>query len=306
MIALGVVLMLILVFIFTLWRVYEADAMGPASDVEEEQMATFDEEEATFDSEPMAAVSSLLHGVHYHPPGYFSDRVKRSLRTHPLMHVIPFAVLVMLSFVTTRYRSKRKTKRSWRNRPVFEKMVDIGAWMFLVTLFGLISVGVSDALVYSPVKDAVVSFLGEGQKIYQTQIEITPDAKQNLKSRLDWEPQESSIKVYYSKTQAGIPEAYAFVLSDRLALCGGLHKFCIKVSSSGEVEEVKILELTCDRSYAINTRAFLNQFKQFTHENADHIDCSVVSGATLSTELTRNVVCRALMLFDLLEGSKNA
>jgi hypothetical protein len=165
-----------------------------------------------------------------------------------------------------------------------------------------ISAGVSNALVYSPVKDAVVSFLGEGREIFQTDIAITPDVKQTLKKKVGWEPQTGSIKIYYSKTQDGAVEAYAFVFSEKLELCGGVHKYCVKVSSKGQVEGVKILELTCDRSYAINTKAFLNQFKTYNTTNAGNMNVDAVTGATLSTHLTHDVVRRTLALFELLKG----
>jgi hypothetical protein len=286
--------------------------MVPDAHATDDEIAVFDqEEEASFDTEsPVAShdhaeVSPLYsHAGHYHPPGYFPERLKRTVNAHPWMGIVPFVMLVMLSIVTTQFWGKGSHKSLLAvKRAAWGKVSAVISGIVLIIAF---SVGISNALTYSSVKDAVVSFMGEGKKIYQTKIDITPDVKQKLKNELKWEPETSSIKIFYSKSTDGKPDAYAFVLSDRLPQCGGLHKYCIKVSSNGQVEGVKILELTCDRSYSINNKAFLNQFKSFNSANADKKKYDILSGATLSTDLTHNIVRRALMLFELVKGRSNA
>jgi len=89
-------------------------------------------------------------------------------------------------------------------------------------------------------KDGVAALLGEGE-IYQKDIELTTDVKKILKEKVWWEPQDNSIKVYYTKTKDGAVDAYAFVFNETLQRCGGTHKYCIKVSSKGQVEGVKFL-----------------------------------------------------------------
>jgi hypothetical protein len=105
----------------------------------------------------------------------------------------------------------------------------------------------------------------------------------------------------YVKGKNGTPQRYAFILSDRLAVCGGLHKYCVTIDAVGRVADVRILELTCDRSYCINTRLFLSQFKEFDVHNhgrkAKGYDA--ISGATQSTDLTSAIVRRALMLYHI-------
>jgi len=150
-------------------------------------------------------------------------------------------------------------------------------------------------------KDGVASFLGEGE-IYQKEIELTTDIKKMLKEKVWWEPQESSIKVYYSKTQNGAVDAYVFVFSEILQRCGGTHKYCIKVSSKGQVEGVKFLELNCHHSFGINSESFLNQFKSMNTTNADTVRIDAVTRVTLSANLTYWVVRRTMVLFDVLKG----
>jgi hypothetical protein len=151
-------------------------------------------------------------------------------------------------------------------------------------------------------KDGVSSLLGEGE-IYQKEIELTADIKQKLKEKVWWEPQESSIKVYYSKTQGGTVDAYAFVFSEILERCGGTHKYCIKVSSKGQVEGVKILELNCHHAFGINSDSFLNQFKSMNTTNADTVRIDGVTRTTLSANLTYWVVRRTMVLFNMLKGN---
>ncbi|MGD9211097.1 MAG: FMN-binding protein [Desulfobacteraceae bacterium] len=281
-----------------------------ADGTSDENIATFDEE-ASFDSDSSTttpelgkSVSNLLHADHYHSPDFFPNRIKRSVDGHPWIRLLPFTVLVMLAITTIRFSAKRKQKPVMaKSRVGLKKVSSVSSGIILIVL---VSVGISNALTYSSVKDAVVDFMGEGQKIYQTSIEITPDIKQTLKKELEWNPQKDSIKVYYNKTDDGTVDSYAFVLSEKLKLCGGLHKYCVKISAKGEVEGVKILELTCDRSYCINTKAFLNQFKAFNSVNANQKKYDTISGATLSTNLTQNIVRRALYLYNILKESTNA
>jgi hypothetical protein len=301
-----------LLFIGILVIVIASGSVIPASVTADDEVAAFDEEEeAAFDSEPAATVQEgggtalqLMHADHYHPAGYFPDRMKRSADAYPWMHIVPFAMLVILAVLTTQLLGKRRRKPVLaKSRVRLEKAASIGIGILIATSA---TVGISNALTYSSVKDAVVSFMGEGKKIYQTSIDITPDIKQMFAKELKWEPQESSIKVYYSKNADDVAEDYAFVLSDRLPQCGGLHKYCIKVSSKGQVEGVKILELTCDRSYCINTKSFLNQFKSFNSTNAKQEKYDAISGATYSTNLTYNIVRRTLMLYNILKGNTHA
>lgn len=303
---------LLLLFLGILVIVVTSGPVTPATDAADGEIAAFDEEEeASFDSEPGATgreggatALQLMHADHYHPAGYFPERMKRSADAYPWIHMVPFAVLVILAVMTTRLLGKRRRKPVLaRRRAGLEKAAGIGISILIATSA---TVGISNALTYSSVKDAVVSFMGEGKKIYQTSIDITPDVKQMFAKELKWEPQQSRIKVYYDKNNDGTAEDYAFVLSDRLPQCGGLHKYCIKVSSEGKVEGVKILELTCDRSYCINTKSFLNQFKSFNSTNAEQMKYDAISGATYSTDLTYNIVRRALMLYNILKGNTHA
>ena len=273
---------------------------------EDEETASFDEnEEATFGSESAANVSPLLHAEHYQAPLYFPDRQKRYLTSHRWMPTIPFVALVILALATTRLFGRRRPNKNIQsgNRTASEKIIIcICVGIFLIIT---ITVGVTNAQISYSIKDAVVSLLGEGRELYQRNIKLTKDIKQILREKLWWEPEGSSIKFYYSKTGEETVEAYAFVLSDILLKCGGRHKYCIKVSSKGKVEGVKILELTCPYSFAVNNEQFLNNLKLLNATNAENEYIDAVSGATISSKLSIMIVRRALLLFELLNGSVN-
>jgi hypothetical protein len=278
-------------------RAFSSESAGSAINEGKEEIATFDEDEKTAaDSEHSVSVSTALHAEHYQPPVYFPERQKRFVASQRWMRTLPLVVLVFLVLATTRFFSRRRQG----NRPASEKI--IGLVIFLIIT---LTTGVADAQITYSVKDAVSSLLGEGHKIYQKEFVLTKEVKQVLKDKLWWEPQESSIKVYYSKTQDGSVEAYAFILSDILLKCGGVHKYCIKVSSKGQVEGVKILELNCPYSFAINNDRFLNRLKLLNTMNADKTRIDAVTGATTSSKLSVMVVRRALLLFELVKGKVN-
>jgi hypothetical protein len=290
-------------FILSPCRVFSSESKGPVVNAAKEEIATFDEDEkTTSDSEHTANVSTGLHAEHYQPPVYFPERQKRFMTSQPWMRILPFVVLVLLALATTRFFGRHRQKNNpIGNRPASEKIiVGIGIFMIITVM-----VGVADAQISYSVKDAVGSLLGEGHKIYQKEIGLTKDVKQVLKEKLWWEPQESSIKVYYSKTPDGAVEAYAFVLSDILLKCGGVHKYCVKVSSKGQVEGVKILELNCPYSFAINNERFLGRLKLLNTTNADKTHIDAVTGATTSSKLSIMIVRRALLLFELINGKVN-
>lgn len=176
----------------------------------------------------------------------------------------------------------------------------------LVVLVGMVTVNSAFALSYSSVKDAVISSLGKGEKIYQNHIPMTPENRMILKNSIGWEPKKKSFKVYYAKDKGGEPFRYVFILSEALSYCGGLHKYSISISKEGRIEDVRVLELTCDRSYGINKRSFLRQFQSFDVENVSEKakNYDAISGATLSTDLTRDMVQRSLALYSLLKAQK--
>jgi hypothetical protein len=186
------------------------------------------------------------------------------------------------------------------NRPTSGKIIPFGIFLIIA-----LSAGLANAQINYSVKDAVTSLFGEGRKIYQKEIDLTTEVKQVLEEKLWWEPQESRIKIYYSKAQDGAIDAYAFVISDTLLKCGGVHKYCIKVSSKGQIEGVKILDLTCPYSFPINNERFLSRLKTMNSTNAGSIRIDGVTGATISAKLTVMVARRALLLFELLKEKVN-
>jgi len=271
--------------------------MTQATNPADEEIATFDEDEkTTSDSEHTANVSTVLHAEHYQQPVYHPERQKRFVTSRTWMRILPFIMLALLAIAMTGFFGRRRQKNiPTGNRPASELIIGLGIFLVIT-----VTAGVADAQITYSVKDAVGSLLGGGREIYQKDIELTKDVKKILAEKLWWETQEKSIKVYYSKTQDGAIEAYAFVLSDILLKCGGAHKYCVKVSSKGQVEGVKLLELTCPYSFPINNERFLNRLKTLNVTNADKTHIDGVTGATTSSKLSVMVVRRALLLYELL------
>ncbi|MCP4746282.1 MAG: hypothetical protein GY874_09110 [Desulfobacteraceae bacterium] len=251
----------------------------------------------------------LIHVAHFTPPVFFSERAKRSIEKRFWIRFSPFGFILFIAAITTP-QSRRKKQRAMSLKKSFNlgktAIVIIGIVSILSFLIALWPTDICHALQYSSIKNAVTDYLGKESKIYQTHIIITPDSKALFKKELGWTPPKSRYKVYYTKSDGGQPYAYVYVLSDKLNACGGLHKYCVKISAEGKIEGISIIELTCDRSYCINSKAFLAQFKRFDLTNArvKAKNYDAISGATQSTDLTRDVVLRALMLHRILNEQK--
>jgi hypothetical protein len=235
----------------------------------------------------------IRHAAHYLPPQHYPERQPRALQQVNHTWLLPLFLIAGVAALVTA-GSKKRSRTPNRLRRSAQLLI-------LASIVGIVAAGSARALRYSSVKDAVMSSLGRGQKIFQRHILITPEIHSQLQKDLGWAPKQRVYKVYYVKGKNGTPQRYAFILSDRLAICGGLHKYCVTIDAVGRVADVRILELTCDRSYCINTRLFLSQFKEFDVHNhgrkAKGYDA--ISGATQSTDLTRDIVRRALMLYHI-------
>ncbi|MCP4747254.1 MAG: FMN-binding protein [Desulfobacteraceae bacterium] len=281
-------------------------------DDSESDDAVFEEEDADFvqDGPGEASVTQsgsvkLLHSSHFSDAQFFPDRTQRFIEKSLVVRLMPFGLILCFAFMITPVSGwKRQRKISGRKEISKKKTavaVAVAVALFILMVF--LTSTVSYALQYSSVKEAVTDFLGKDKKPYQTYIDLTPDKKVLFKKEISWIPAKDRYKVYYSKADNGKPADYVYVLSDKLKICGGLHKYCVKVSTEGKVEGVKITDLTCERSYCINSKSFLSQFKNFDITNSKQKAKSydAISGATQSTDLTRDVVQRALMFHRILK-----
>lgn len=235
----------------------------------------------------------------YMPPQYFPERQKRVVQQKPLSWAVPLVLILGMAPLVFLGKAKSGKMARTAKRTV--------QFFIFVSLAAAIGAQAAHALTYSSVKDAVTSSLGSGKKIFQSKIAMTPQARQTLQKDLQWTPSQGTFKVYYAKAADGRPQRYAFILTDKLAVCGGIHKYCIAINADGSVSDVKILELTCDRSYCINTRSFLAQFKKYNISNltAQAKSYDAISGATLSTDLTRDIVIRALALYKIMKDQSH-
>ncbi|MBW1914439.1 MAG: FMN-binding protein [Deltaproteobacteria bacterium] len=172
-----------------------------------------------------------------------------------------------------------------------------------INMFTLLLCSNAESIVFEDTKQAVISFVGPDQ-IFQTWIELTSEQKQSLAENHNWTNVADRYKFYYSKSKSGDPEAYAIVLIDILPACDGVHKYCVGIDKEGNILGVKILELSCDRSYMISSASFLYQFSAYNIENGQEKQkrYDAITGATQSTDLTRDVVMRALELFIILKS----
>ncbi len=285
----------------------EAASFGEETADFGETEAGFGEEEAAFGEEAApgaTAVASrpvIQHVDRYLPPKFFPERKNRSFKSEGAFRIIPLTLILgmgLMMFAFGRSRTEKKPVRA--DKPISGRIISA---LFLIAGAAALTAPGVQALTYYSAKDAVTSSLGGG-KIFQKKIAITPEISRALQADPGWTPEKTAYKAYYVKDADGKPAKYAFILSDRLEICGGLHKYCVAVSAAGVVEDVKILELTCDRSYCVNSKAYLAKYKGFddtvTPEKAKKYNA--VTGATLSTELTTKIVRRALALFHLVAG----
>jgi len=312
------------VFLFPYPGTASSDATAVTGSQSGEERASFDED-AVAGSETDTNVSPLLHADQYQSAVYSPDRQVRSVVSTPWIRGLPFAALVILALVVSRVFKTHRHNRKFGAPAVFEKAAAIVIAVLLIPFTGT---GIAlaqrsfggqggfqqwgghgrnefQSQIYATVEDSVSSLLGADREIYQKTIDITDDVKQMLKSKCGWTPDDSSIKAYYSKTREDAVEAYAFVLTELLPKCGGAHKYCIKVSANGEVGGVQILELNCHHSYGVNSQWFLDQFKGVTAEHLGNTRIDAVTRATLSSDLTKDVVLHALALFEVAEGRTN-
>lgn len=283
----------------------EAQFDEQAADIGDDTEAQFELEEApalSLDG-PVAHAASIStstpmgpvrHVSHYHPAQHFPERQRRLLQQAPHIWMLPLLLVACIAGFVTAGKNQLFANLS-------TKLRRRAMLIIFISLVGIMPVGNAHALTYSSIKDAVVGALGKDQKIYQSHIQITPEIRTRFQKKIGWTPKQNSYKVYYNKTQDGKPQRYAFILSDKLDICGGLHKYCVTIDAEGRVRGVKIVELTCDRSYCINTRSFLSQFKKFDIRNHSQKSKTydAISGATLSTDLTRDIVLRALALYKI-------
>jgi hypothetical protein len=275
------------------------------ADFSEESEASFDDTDANMTAARLNVSNQdhLFHTSHFHPPQLAGQREKRSLPRIAWLQAIPFMLVIAMGTLLSFSRKKAKRKSVLTPKTLLSKKVMLV--LYGVLLAGLLTAKISSALTINTSKDTVIGFLGKGQKIYQKYIELTPDHIKQFTTRLGWTPDRTKYKAYYSKSDNQSVDAYVFILEDKLPACGGIHKYGIKVSAKGEVTGIKIMELTCDRSYCINNKAFLRQFKSFNTANAKDKakTYDAISGATLSTDLTLHIVRRALLLFEITHGA---
>lgn len=157
------------------------------------------------------------------------------------------------------------------------------------------------AVKYLALGDAVKTFIPEGAKIVKVTKQLSAEQKQRLKTDYGWEAKEPEY-VFYVGKKDDQATSYVFVVPEAFNTC--FHKYAVGMRPNGEIIDTVIIELSCPRSFPINSAGFLSQFKAKKHEDPLTInaDIDAVSSATLSSQSTATAARKAVSLHNLFFG----
>ena len=163
--------------------------------------------------------------------------------------------LLLLGLVAARVR--------WRPRPdgVFP-MIRSSTLAVLAVLSFLAVTRPAAAVKYMTLTEAVTAFIGADAKPFKVSRKVTAEERARLLRDYGWQAEEE-YTFYLGKDAAGQPVAYVLVVSERFNTC--FHKYAIGLKPDGEVIDTVVVELSCPRSFPINSKGFLKQFRGKRH-----------------------------------------
>ncbi|MFH1809283.1 MAG: hypothetical protein ABIJ09_11100 [Pseudomonadota bacterium] len=177
-----------------------------------------------------------------------------------------------------------------------------GALCAVTALVGVHLSSTAAAVKYMSLEQAVKTFTPKGSKIVK--VTKTPSAaqRQRLLEDYGWKAEEPSYVFYVGRSSGGEDLAYVFVVPEVFGTC--FHKYAIGMDAAGVVQETVIVELSCPRSFPINKKGFLKQFRKKTHQDPLTVKADVdsVTGATYSAEATATATRKAVSLHNLFFG----
>lgn len=164
------------------------------------------------------------------------------------------------------------------------------------------------AVKYMSIGDAVKKFVPAEAKVLKVTKVPSADERKRLADDYGWEANEPEYVTYVGKDKGDETKVlgYVFVIPEIFNTC--FHKYAIGVSPEGKILESVIVELTCPRSFPINKKAFLSQFKDKTHKDplTTKSDIDGVTGATLSSEAASTAARKAVSLHNVFFGGKES
>ncbi len=174
----------------------------------------------------------------------------------------------------------------------------------LAALGALLGATDARAVKYLSLGDAVKKFLPADAKVLKVTKVPSADERKRLLDDYGWEATEPEYVAFKGVDKADESKVlgYVFVVPEIFNTC--FHKYAVGVAPNGKILESVIIELTCPRSFPINKKAFLKQFKDKTHADALSIkvDIDGVTGASLSSEAASTAARKAVSLHNLFFG----
>jgi hypothetical protein len=162
----------------------------------------------------------------------------------------------------------------------------------------------ASAVKYMAIGEAVKKFIPADAKILKVTKTPSADERKRLLDDYGWEASEPEYVTYVGKDKADDAKTlgYVFIIPEIFNTC--FHKYAIGVAPDGKILESVIIELTCPRSFPINKKAFLGQFKDKTHNDplTTKVDIDGITGATLSSEAASTAARKAVSLHNIFFG----
>lgn len=175
-------------------------------------------------------------------------------------------------------------------------------------LFGLtlLTSSSAGAVTYMKIGEAVKKFVPEGAKVVKVTNTPSPEQRKKLLDDYGWEATDPTFETFVGKDAADKASGYVFVIPEIFNTC--FHKYAIGVDASGKILESVVIELTCPRSFPINKKAFLGQFKDKRHTDplTTKSDIDGITGATLSSEAASTAARKAVSLHNLFFGGNQS
>lgn len=162
----------------------------------------------------------------------------------------------------------------------------------------------ASAVKYLSLGDAVKKFLPADAKVLKVTKVPSADERRRLLDDYGWEATEPDYVAFkgVDKADENKTLGYVFVVPEIFNTC--FHKYAVGVTAEGKILESVIIELTCPRSFPINKKNFLKQFKDKTHADAltIKVDIDGVTGASLSSEAASTAARKAVSLHNVFFG----
>lgn len=180
----------------------------------------------------------------------------------------------------------------------------------LIVCLGTMIPRSASATKFMGLKEAIKYFLPEGSKVSKVSKSIPKNKYKMIEKRFRLQStedfketlSEGPYTVYIGRDASNNANMYILILEQYWRTC--YHKYAIGIEPNGKIKEVVVVELNCRFANPINRKSFLKQFKDKKATPGKPVpikvgdDVDIVSGATMSSQVTAIVSRRALALFE--------